>query len=241
MAGEEQTRTHAERISRMFASIAGRYDFLNRVLSLRRDVAWRRAGARALSFGHTNRFLDVATGTADLAIDVLRAHPGVTALGIDLVPELMEIGRQKVGRLGMAARMSFMRGDALELPVADASFDAAGIAFGIRNIPDREAALREMVRAVVPGGQVLVIELSAYAQGPLRRAHRFYLSRVLPRIARAFTPEPDAYEYLSRSILGFPSPEGFAETMLAAGLEHVTFRPLTLGAAYMYIGRRPEA
>ncbi len=223
----------------MFASIAGRYDFLNRLLSLRRDVAWRRASARALSFGTTNRFLDVATGTADLALDVLRSHPGVTALGVDLVEELMEIGRVKAARARMAARISFVRGDALALPVEDASFDAAGIAFGIRNIPDRAAALREMRRAVVPGGTVLVLELSAYAVGPFQGMHRWYLKAVLPRLARLFTHDPGAYEYLTRSILGFPSPEGFSAIMREAGLEAVSARPLTLGAAYLYTGRRP--
>ena len=224
----------------MFASIAGRYDFLNRVLSLRRDVAWRRAAARSLSFARTHRFLDVATGTADLALDVIRAHPGVTALGVDLVPELMEIGRAKASRAGLADRISFMRADALELPVGDATFDAAGIAFGIRNIPDRAAALREMTRAVVPGGTVLVLELSAYAVGPFQAPQRWYLTAVLPRLARLFTHDPDAYEYLSRSILGFPSPEGFSAIMREAGLEDVSARPLTLGAAYLYIGKRPQ-
>lgn len=227
---------HTERISRMFASIAGRYDFLNRVLSLRRDVAWRRAGARALRFNDTRRFLDVATGTADLAIDVMHLHPEVQSVGIDLVPELMDIGRAKLSRMGMDGRMDFITGNALALPVENDSFDAAGIAFGIRNIPDRVAALREMARAVVPGGQVLVLELSAYAVGPLKGPQRFYLTHILPSIARLFTPEPDAYEYLSRSIIEFPSPEDFLGMMRAAGLERCTARPLTLGAAYLYLG-----
>lgn len=234
------SENHTERISRMFASIAGRYDFLNRVLSLRRDVAWRRTAARALRFGRTDRFLDVATGTGDLAIDVMREHAGVSALGVDLVEELMVVGRQKIERMGLSGRMDFVLGNALELPVADSSFDAAGIAFGIRNIPDREAALRELARAVVPGGQVLVLELSAYAIGPLKPVQRLYLTSVLPRIARLFTPMPDAYEYLARSILEFPSPEEFSAVMRRAGLQRIECRALTLGAAYMYIGYKPR-
>ncbi|MCK4911088.1 MAG: class I SAM-dependent methyltransferase, partial [Thermodesulfovibrionales bacterium] len=122
---------HTEHIKGLFASIAGGYDFLNRFNSLRRDVSWRRRAARLMRFENTRRLLDVATGTADIIIETLHAHPEVKAVGVDLVPELMDIGRQKLDRLGLSDSVELMEGNALELPFEDASFDVSAIAFGI--------------------------------------------------------------------------------------------------------------
>ncbi|KKK99307.1 hypothetical protein LCGC14_2634070 [marine sediment metagenome] len=230
---------HTERIRGLFASIAGGYDFLNRFNSLRRDVAWRRRAASEMRFFQTNKLIDVATGTADIVIEALRAHPQVKAVGVDLVPELMDIGRQKVEGLGLSASVELMEGNALDLTFQDASFDVATIAFGIRNIRERLHALEEMRRVVVPGGQVMVLELVFACPGPLRLLHGLYLNHIMPAMARMFSSNPDAYVYLARSIMEFPAPEEFMALMRDAGLKDVRFIPLTFGVAGLFVGRRP--
>ncbi len=154
--------TDAQRVAMVkdiFSTVTPRYDFLNHFLSLRRDIAWRRFTIRRMSFGRTMRFLDVATGTADLAIGAALRYPAITVAGVDFSAEMLEAGRPKVTGIGLSDRVRLMRADALALPFADGSFDVAGIAFGIRNIPDKARALKEMTRVVVPGGQVMVLEM----------------------------------------------------------------------------------
>ena len=230
---------HTERIRGLFASISGGYDFLNRFNSLRRDVAWRKYTASLMRFDNTRRFLDVATGTADIIIETLSAHPDVSAVGVDLVPELMDIGRQKLRRKGLEGSVELMEGNALELPFEDASFDVSAIAFGIRNIRQRVHALSEMRRVVVPGGQVMVLELVFDCPVLVRWLHRLYLGTIMPAAARVFSGNPDAYVYLARSIMEFPSPDEFMGQMLEAGLQDVQYHRLTLGVAGIFRGTRP--
>lgn len=238
---EESARKEAEhtrRISGLFSDIAASYDFLNRLLSLRRDVAWRRAAARLMRFSVTNRYLDVASGTADLAIEVVRQHAGVSALGVDPVEDLMRIGRGKVARMGLTDRIRLIEGNALALDVADGEFDVAGIAFGIRNIKDKHGALSEMRRAVAPGGMVVVLELTFAPRPPFRWLYDLYLNRMLPLIGRLFSKDPKAYRYLAASIMGFPSPKEFVRVMEGAGLRDCRAVPLTLGVAHVFVGIR---
>ena len=231
---------HTEKIRGLFASIAGGYDFLNRFNSFRRDVAWRRRTAREMRFFQTKKLIDVATGTADIILESLREHPGIRAKGVDLVPELMEIGRRKVEKAGLAGSVELMEGNALDLTFEDASFDVATVAFGIRNIRERLHALEEMRRVVVPGGQVMVLELVFACPGPLRLLHGLYLNHIMPKVAMMFSSNPDAYVYLARSIMEFPAPEEFMALMREAGLKDVRFIPLTFGVAGLFVGRRPE-
>lgn len=229
-----------ERVSRvreMFGDIEGRYDFLNRLLSLRRDVAWRRFTVRRMRFFQTRRFLDVATGTADLAVEAVRHHREIQATGLDFVPGMIEGARHKVGGTG---RIRLLLGDALNLPFADGSFDVAAVAFGIRNMPDRLGALREMARVVVPGGQVMVLEMHLPEIPVVRPCYRFYLCGILPRLAGALSGNREAYQYLSESIVAFPPPRIFSDIMRSAGLEAVEYHSLTLGVTCLHVGRKPE-
>ncbi len=231
---------HIGMVREIFTTIPGRYDFLNRVLSLRRDVAWRRFAVRKMRFFNTFRFLDVATGTADLAIEAARRHPEIQVTGIDFVREMVAPGQQKVTDRGLAGRIRLLQADALALPFPDGSFDTVGIAFGIRNMPDRLAALREMRRVLVPGGRVCILEMNA----PRNRIRRWffapYLNRVLPGIAHLFSQNPAAYRYLVDSILHFPPPEVFMGMMAEAGFDDLERHPLTLGITSLYIGRRTQ-
>jgi demethylmenaquinone methyltransferase/2-methoxy-6-polyprenyl-1,4-benzoquinol methylase len=227
---------HTERISSMFSSIAGKYDLLNRVHSFRRDVAWRRFTSRKMKFQHTKRYLDIATGTADLALETLKQHPGVSALGIDPVEELMEIGRKKASGAALAERLELRMGNALDLDLDDNSFDVAAVAFGIRNIKDRAHALREMTRVVVPGGQVMVLELTFTPRGILKPFYDLYLNKLMPFGARLLSKNPEAYIYLAKSIMDFPSPEKFKNIMLESGLDDVMDYSLTFGVARLFVG-----
>ena len=224
----------------IFATITGKYDFLNHFLSLRRDVAWRRFAVRQMRFFNTRRFLDVATGTSDLAIEGALSYPDIRVTGVDFVQEMLDQGVKKVKERGLFRRMDLMKGDALYLPFPDNSFDAAGIAFGIRNIPDKAGALREMRRVVVGGGQALVLEM-IFPQIPLfKQLYDLYLNRVLPLLARAFSPNPEAYHYLGESIMNFPSVTRFSGMMKDAGLTDVKVYTLTLGICHLFIGHKPE-
>jgi demethylmenaquinone methyltransferase/2-methoxy-6-polyprenyl-1,4-benzoquinol methylase len=211
---------------------------LNHLLSLRRDIAWRRFAVRRMRFFKTFRFLDVATGTADLAVEAARRHPNIRVTGIDFVREMLAPGRQKITGRGLAGRIRLLQADALGLPFRNKSFDTVGIAFGIRNIPDRLAALREMRRVLVPGGMVCILEMNAPPDRLRRAFFAPYLNRVLPGIARLFSQNPAAYRYLVDSILHFPPPEEFLKMMAEAGFGDLERHSLTLGITSLYIGRR---
>ncbi len=222
----------------MFDGIAPRYDLLNRVISLGLDRRWRRALVRALALGPGGRVLDVATGTGDVALAIARAHPDGAVVGLDPSREMLHVGRRKVERAGLAGQITLVEGDAQALPFDDASFDAACISFGIRNVPDRPRGLGEMARVVRPGGVVAVLELGEPRDGPLAPVARWHAHTVVPRIGAALSGAA-AYDYLSRSVAAFPPPGEFAAMMGAAGLAEVAVRPLGFGAAHLYSSLRP--
>ena len=184
---EELTPTGQTRVVReIFTTGHERYDLLNHVLSFRRDVGWRAAAVNKMRFERTSKFLDVATGTADLAIAAARQFPQISVTGIDFAAPMLEVGRRKVSKEGLQERINLIEGDALSLPFPDGTFDVTAVAFGMRNIPDRRRALHEMARVTVPGGQVMILEMT-FAPAPLfRPIYAFYLMRILPGIARLF-------------------------------------------------------
>ena len=199
--------TDAQRISmvkEIFSTITGKYDFLNRLLSLRRDVAWRNFAAKKMHFFRTNRYLDVACGTGDLSIAAALRHPQISVTGIDFVPAMVDVARGKVQKKNLADRIVLMQGDALQLPFADNTFDVSGIAFGIRNIPDRKQALSEMLRVTIPGGQVMVLEMTFVQNRFFKLTYYVYLNFLLPAFAKLLSKNPAAYYYLADSIMNFP-------------------------------------
>jgi demethylmenaquinone methyltransferase / 2-methoxy-6-polyprenyl-1,4-benzoquinol methylase len=225
-------------VKEIFSTVTPRYDFLNHFLSLRRDVAWRRFTVRRMPFFQTHRLLDVATGTADLAIAAARRHRGITVTGLDFVKDMLDAGRTKIARRTLTDRISLVQGDALCLPFPDDSFDAATMAFGIRNIPDKMQALREMARVIVPGGQVMILEMCFTPNWFSTLMYRTYLNRILPRIAKRFSLNPAAYGYLADSIMNFPSPDTFLGLMKDSGLVDLKKHKLTFGATYLYTGMK---
>ncbi len=236
----EMTDTERVRaVKEIFSTVTGKYDFLNHLLSLWRDIAWRRHAVRRMRFFTTHRFLDVATGTADLVIEAAEWDPTLQATGLDFVKAMVNAGRRKVESMGLSGRIRFLRGDALALPFPDRAFDVAAMAFGIRNIPNRLLALQEMRRVVVPGGQVMVLEMTFPRNSPFHGFYRTYLHSILPRIAGAFSRNPAAYEYLADSIMNFPSPEAFGWMMEEAGLAEIETHRLDFGITYLHIGYPP--
>lgn len=225
----------------MFDRIAHRYDLLNRVLSLGVDQRWRRRTVRALALDHRaegGRVLDLATGTADLALLIARRHPGLLVDGLDPSERMLEQGRAKIRGAGLAARVRLVTGDAESLPFPDATFEGVTIAFGIRNVPDRARGLSEMRRVTKPGGRVAVLELSEPGGGLLGRIARFHVHTLVPRIGALLSGERE-YRYLQDSIAAFPPAEEFADMMRGAGLEVIRVAPLTLGVCHLYVAERP--
>jgi demethylmenaquinone methyltransferase/2-methoxy-6-polyprenyl-1,4-benzoquinol methylase len=220
----------------MFDAIAPRYDLLNRVLSLGIDQRWRRKTCDALGLGPKADVLDVATGTADLALMIAKRHGDAQVTGLDPSTNMLAIGRQKVTARTLDGRVTLVPGDAMELPFADGSFDGVCIAFGIRNVPDRPRALGEMTRVLRPGGKLAVLELSE-PRGPLGPLARLHVHHVVPWIGGLLSGSRE-YRYLQKSIAAFPPPEVFAGLMRDAGLGAVAATPLTFGACHLYVGTR---
>jgi len=224
----------------MFDRIAHRYDFMNRVLSLGIDRSWRRRTVKRLQLGERPRVLDVATGTGDLAIDIARLTPGATVVGLDPSPNMLAIAAKKIDKKGLADRITLVEGDAQALPFADCEMDAATIAFGIRNVPDRSRGLRELARVVRPGGRICVLELGEPRKGVLGAAARFHTRHVVPRLGALLSGARE-YRYLQTSIAAFPPAEEFAAQMQAAGLHVIEVTPLTFGACTLYVATPAEA
>lgn len=225
----------------MFDRIAERYDLLNRILSLGIDHGWRRATARSLGVESIERpeILDLATGTADLAIAVAHAYPRARVRATDPSRNMLAIGRDKVRTRGLSERVLLDLGDAQSIALPDASVDAVTIAFGIRNVPDRRRALAEMARVTRPGGRVAVLELGEPRGGLLGPFARFHIRQVVPRLG-ALLSGASEYRYLQRSIAAFPEPEEFLAMMREVGLP-AAVTPLTFGVCHLYVGNKPGA
>ena len=228
-------------VRHIFSTITGKYDFLNHFLSLRQDIVWRKSAVRRMRFFKTFRLLDVATGTGDLAMEAAYTHPGIRITGLDFVKEMLQAGKKKIREQGLSSRIDLIRGDALNIPFTEETFDVASIAFGIRNIPDKVAALREMVRVVAPGGRVMVLEMTFPRLPLITRFYDLYLNRLLPLLAGLFSPNPEAYRYLGDSIMNFPTTDHFLALMKEAGLVHLGMQSMTLGISRLFTGQKPAA
>lgn len=231
-AGEAKAR----KVREMFSAIAGRYDRLNHLLSLGIDRRWRAEAVReALAHG-PQRILDVATGTADLALALKARAPQVEVTGLDFAEPMLELARHKAARRQLDVR--FIQGDALALPFDDASFDAVTVAYGLRNFADRERGLREMHRVLRPGGRLVVLEFPPPPQGLFGRLFRIYLLSVIPTVAGRLAGKREAYRYLGQSVLDFPAPEALAAMMRKSGFCRVGARLQSFGISALHRGEK---
>ena len=216
-------------VAAMFDRVAARYDLTNTVLSGGLDASWRRATREALGARPGQTVLDVAAGTAVSTVEL--AAGGVHAIACDFSQGML--------KAGAARRVPKVAGDAMALPLADASVDGVVISFGLRNVADPRAALREFARVTRPGGTLVVCEFSSPTWRPFRTLYTEYLMRALPRIARAVSSNPDAYVYLAESIRAWPDQPALAARLQAAGWADVSWRDLTAGIVALPRGRKP--
>lgn len=221
-----------QHIGQLFDRIAGTYDSLNHLLSLNIDKRWRRRAVKMLRPG--GHVLDVAVGTADLTLELLRQQKAGRITGIDLSRKMMELGERKVAEKGYASRVQFDYGSAQQMPYKDGSFDAVTCAYGVRNFADMDEGLREMHRVLRQGGELMVLEFSYPANRLIRRVYDLYFTHILPFVGRLFSRDKGAYSYLNRSVKNFPYGEAFCEHLRSAGFMQVTAAPLTFGITTIY-------
>jgi len=227
------------RIAGMFDAIAGRYDFLNHVLTGGIDRRWRRRAIASLQLTGRERVLDLCTGTGDLAIAAVHTRPSASrVIGIDFSAAMLAVGHDKVSRRGLGAKVALLRGDAIRLPVADASVDAVTVAFGLRNVVDVPACCREMFRVLKPGGRLAVLEFAVPTAAGFAPLYMWYVRRVLPRVGRALSPDGRAYEYLQASIEAFETPGEFVTILRQCGFIEIAPVPLMLGSVFLYAACR---
>ncbi len=222
----------------MFARIAGRYDLANRLLSGGTDVWWRWRLCRTVARTRPHAVLDLATGSGDVAFALARALPeAVRITGMDFCQPMLDEAVQKKARSPRYAKIEFLQGDAMALPLPDAAFDALTISFGLRNVADRHKALSEMHRVLRPGGTLFVLEFSQPYRwfAPL---YYFYLRRILPWFAALVTGDKGAYDYLGGSIAQFPARPAMSAEILRAGFAEVRARPMTFGIVALHEARK---
>lgn len=235
-----QTTQRRDEISRMFDRIAWRYDFLNRFLSLGTDRRWRRRAIAAIGrLKRPERILDVATGTADLAIAALRLG-NVRVTGVDISEKMLDEGRKKIVEKGLSDRIELLKAPSEELPFDDGTFDVAMAAFGVRNFADTAAGLAEMHRVLAGDGVIMVLEFSRPAGFPLRHIYGFYFRRLLPLLGGLFSRDRSAYTYLPESVGSFPEGEAFLNLLGAAGFGSLEMKRLSGGIATIYTGRKSK-
>lgn len=221
-------------VRQMFAAIAPRYDLMNRLMTFGRDQVWRRTVVRLCALPKGGRLLDVATGTGDIAFEALRLDPAARPVGLDLTREMMLAGRGKHREVSFP----FAEGDALALPFADDTFDAACSGFMMRNVLDIRAAFAEQARAVKPGGRVVCLEITLPRTPVFGRLFRFYFFKLVPIVGGLISGRREAYTYLPHSALAFPRPPELTRIMEAAGLREVRYRTAMLGTVAVHWGTK---
>ncbi len=223
-------------VRKMFDTIAPRYDLLNRLLSFGIDKRWRRYAVSQLNIPAGGRVLDIATGTCDVALEIARrTDSSVSIVGEDFTQGMLVHGQQKLDQSVYAGRIMLVNAPCEAIPHPDQSFDAITIAFGIRNVIDREQGLREMIRVLKPGGRVVILEFSNPRSRLFRSLYYFYFRQLLPAIGGLFS-QRSAYQYLPDSVLEFPAQEKFIEMMRDAGFINAQHTDLTFGISTVYVG-----
>ena len=231
-----------DKIRALFDRIAPSYDRLNRLMSFGLDLSWRRRAVKVLAdSGQLLQVLDVASGTADFAIDIARRLPaGSRVTGVDISEQMLAVGRSKVKAAALQERVQLQTADAEKLPFEDGSFDRVSVAFGVRNFEDLPRGLAEMCRVLRPGGKAVILELS-YPDNPiLLWMYKIYAQRILPTICGWLSGNKDAYRYLPESIMNFPKSAQFIPMLRQAGFKSVTVRSFTFGVCRMYVAEIEE-
>lgn len=226
-----------QQVEQMFDNIAHRYDFLNHFLSLGIDKLWRKKAIRILSVYRPEKILDVATGTGDFAIAAAKLKTQ-KIVGFDLSEQMLNVGREKVKRLGLADVIEFRKGDSEDMPFASGEFDAITVAFGVRNFENLEKGLQEFYRVIKNQGAVIILEFSKPKYFPMKQLYLFYFFRILPLIGKMVSKDHSAYSYLPESVMAFPDDQRFLDILQRVGFSKARQKRLTFGIATIYIAEK---
>lgn len=223
-----------KQMSRMFNNIAPYYDFLNHFLTFGIDIIWRKRAISRLNGMQVRHLLDIATGTADLAIMAAKRIPEAQIIGVDISPDMLQIGRQKITRKNLSDNITLETGDSENLAFTDNTFDAITVGFGVRNFENVSRGLQEMYRVLKPGGRLVVLEFSRPVIFPFKQLYHFYFRNILPLIGRITSKDPKAYTYLYESVMAFPDGKDFMDLLQKNQFTQASSKPQTLGICTIY-------
>ncbi|HEY0298591.1 MAG TPA: bifunctional demethylmenaquinone methyltransferase/2-methoxy-6-polyprenyl-1,4-benzoquinol methylase UbiE [Arachidicoccus sp.] len=235
---QQSSSEKKEQVAEMFDDIAFKYDFLNRFLSAGIDISWRKKAIKRLEDIHPEKILDVATGTADVALMAYKLLQPDHITGIDISEGMLKIGKEKVEKEALSEFISLQKGDSENLPFEDNSFDAITVAFGVRNFQNLEKGIAEMYRVLRPGGKLVVLEFSRPKQKLVKSFYRFYMNVVTPGVGKIFSKNKDAYQYLNESVQAFPERENFVKVLNGAQFKNTLYKPQTMGICCIYEGAK---
>ena len=234
---KESSLSKKEQVATMFDNIAGNYDFLNHFLSLGIDIFWRKRLVRKLQKQKPQNILDVATGTADLAIAMMKIKP-FNVVGIDISNGMLEVGRKKIKQQDLEKTIQLQQADSEDLPFKDATFDAVTVSFGARNFENLQKGLSEMARVLKPGGKIYILEFSQPTLFPFKQLYDFYFKFVLPLIGKLLSKDNAAYSYLPESVKAFPHGKELNSIIENCGYTNAKNHPLTMGIASIYTAQK---
>lgn len=235
---KESDQSKKQQVAAMFDKIAFRYDFLNRFLSVGIDVSWRKKAIKQLQSLHPQNILDVATGTADVAILTQKMLHPKKITGIDISQGMLDIGNKKIEKLGLQNLIELVKGDSETINFADNTFDAVTVAFGVRNYQNLEKGLAEMLRVLKPGGKLVVLEFSRPKQFLFKAVYNMYMNAIAPRFGKLIAKNKDAYQYLNDSVQRFPEGKAFIDILKNVGYSSTYSKILTLGICTIYCGSK---
>lgn len=228
-----------QQVEAMFNGIAPKYDFLNHLLSFGIDKLWRKRLVKGIAKQNAKHVLDVATGTADLSIALAKRLPEVQIVGVDIADEMLEFGRRKLKKLKLDQRITMQKATSLDLPFSDGLFDAAMVAFGVRNFEDPIKGLSEMQRVLKSGGTISVLEFTTPKYAVIGWLYKFYFSRVLPWVGKLVSGHKTAYTYLPMSVQAFKERESFNELLEQSGFKNAQYVQQSFGIAAIYTATKP--
>lgn len=230
---KDQTTSKKEQVANMFNAIAHRYDFLNQLLSLGIHKGWRKKSINLLQSKQPKTILDIATGTADFAIEAMRLNPEKVT-GVDISSGMLELGRKKIEKLGLQTKIELKLADSENLPFEDNTFDAITVGFGVRNFENLEKGIRDMHRVLKPGGKMIILEFSKPRTFGVKQLYTIYFKYITPFIGKIFSKDNSAYRYLPESVKAFPDGEDFLAILRKAGQKETKAISLTFGIASIY-------
>lgn len=234
---KDTTVSKKEQIATMFNNIAHRYDFLNHLLSMGIDKGWRKKSIQLLAPQKPKQILDIATGTADFAIEAIKLNPEKIT-GVDISEGMLKLGKEKIAKLGLQNKIELKTGDSENLPFENNSFDAITVGFGVRNFENLEKGIEDIYRVLAPSGTLVVLEFSKPHVFPVKQFYNFYFRYVTPLIGKIFSKDNSAYTYLPESVKAFPAGEDFLNVLRKKGFKETKAISLTFGIASIYTGKK---